>query len=277
MPTEEFILETQGSNNNNSNDLIKDKDEFPHDSDPALRNKKKEESIDNNPGTKPFNDENTYKKIKESALSGNAYEVQIVDNMPNNEIQEEEQHEEEQQEEEHQEEENKQNEEVNVNIPISDNNIGELVNNENPINNNEQIVLNNIGLARQKNLENMNLNVIGMQNYNNYNQINENGGINNFYEQNGGQQNFTDINLNQYNINIDNNQINYNSLSAANSNINFTAEEEANLNNINLFNSEFTFGEPQQLKDSIDSYANQVQSPTYNYDYYSSEDNNKLY
>lgn len=264
----ELVLETQGSN---SNDFIKDKDENPHDSDPTFRVKKNEERISNNQGINLFSDENNCQKIEGSTLNKNAYEVQIFDNLQVKENVEENKNEEIQ--------EKMQNEEVNVKIPLSDKNLGELINNENLIiNNNEQIELNDIDLKRRKNPEDINLISTGIQNYFNYNQVNERGDNNQYYGENDSQLNFVDINLNQYNIKIDNNHINYNNLSAANSNLNFTAEEEKNLNNINIFNSEFTFGEHQQLKDSIvDSYLNQAPSITYNYDYFPSEDKNKLY
>lgn len=221
----ELVLETQGSD---SNDFIKNKDKFPHDSDPTFRVKKNEERISNIQGINLYSDDNNCQKIEGSALNENVYEVQKFDNLQVKENVEKNKNEEIQ--------EKMKNEEVNVKIPLSDKNLGELINNQNLIINNEQKGLNDIDLKRRKNPEDINLISTGILNFFNYNQVNEIGDNNQYYGENDSQQNFVDINLNQYNIKIDNNQINYNNLSVVNSNLNFTAEEEKNLNNINIFN-----------------------------------------
>ena len=136
--------------------------------------------------------------------------------------------------------------------------------------------MNNLGFEVTQNLEN--LNNYNLQHLNDYNQLDQNEDINKLYQQSPIQENFEDLILNQNIINNDNNnQIDENDIEVENSNMNIALD--TGLNNINLFNSAFTFGDPQQqLKDSLTgSYTNPGESYGYNYSYFSLKDSIKNY
>ena len=177
--------------------------------------------------------------------------------------------------------ENQENEELVINIPISDNNNGlrQIKKDTNTINDHEKIDLNNYGLD-EKEIENLNLKDAELENNeNNFNQFNKNGKFNNYYEQNIIQQNTENIEFNQYDFyNDNNNQFELNNLGLTNSNMSHATEEPNNLNNINIYSSAFTFGEPQQLKESLTvSYTNREESYPYNLSLYTFDSTTKLY
>ena len=273
-PSEELALEIEQVYNNR--DYIKDKNEYPQDSDPI---KQIEE-----------NNENINQKEGEIYENGNAYEVEIVENDQKNEIEKDNQvyqeednnnqidiennvEKQEIEEEQAHNEDLNENEEVNVNIPLSDNNNrfpAEYPNNDNANVRSPHFNLNSFSLGKEQDV--LDEKVLGLEDLNNYNQDNPNVDINNYYIQSPVQQTTGDIDFNQYGIvNDTNNQIDYNNLDNQNSNNNYTSNSATNLNEINLVNSEFTFGEEKgSLIGNIIgnvTYDNSGQEYIYNFGY----------
>jgi len=228
---DDAILETQIDI---TDEVIKDKGEYPQDSEVVDKQKQNNESDEESKQEiKPFSDENQEEKEKN----------------------------------------NEQNEKPNeVNYPSADNN--EFLNNNNYINStNEEIPMdiNNYGAQEGDINGNINLNELGMQNLNDFNQMNENGDINQYLGQNDlNLQGEGQIDLNQYNLNNDNNQIN--ALGMETTPANYVVEGEYNLNDNNIYSSAFTFGDNQQI--NVDSLANSIVNSegqqsynNYNYQY----------